>query len=129
MKFLRNLLATLVGLFIFSFLGIFIMIIILSAGSEERLVEIKDNTVLHLKLNRPILEREVEDPFEGLPMLSNFQDAGIGLYEFKEAIKNAAENDNVKGILLETPGLMAGLSSIDELRNALEEFNRQENSS
>ena len=122
MKFLRNLLATLVGLFIFSFLGIFIMIIILSAGSEERLVEIKYNTVLHLKLNRPILEREVEDPFEGLPMLSNFQDAGIGLYEFKEAIKNAAENDNVKGILLETPGLMAGLSSIDELRNALEEF-------
>ena len=98
------------------------MIMILSAGSEERLVEIKDNTVLHLKLNRPILEREVEDPFEGLPMFSNLQNAGIGLYEFKEAIKNAEENDNVKGILLETPGLMAGLSSIDELRNALEEF-------
>lgn len=122
MKFLRNLLATLVGLFVFTFIMFFILISIASSGAEEKLVKLEDNTVLHLKLNRPILEREVEDPFEGLPMFSNFQEGGIGLMEFKEAIKHAAEDDKVSGILLETPYLMAGLSMIDEMRDALDEF-------
>ena len=122
MKFLRNLLATIVGLFVFTLLMFFILIIIASAGSDKDLVKLKDNTVLHLKLNKQILEREVEDPFEGLPMFANFQEGGIGLMEFKEAINHAAEDDKVKGILLETPYIMAGISTIDEMREALEEF-------
>ena len=124
MKFLRNLLATLVGLFIFTFLMFFLLVIIASSGSNEKLVELKENTVLHLKLNKPILEREVEDPFEGIPMFSSLQESGIGLMEFKEAIKHAAEDDKVEGILLETSSLLAGISSISELREALEEFKR-----
>ena len=122
MKFLRNLLATIVGLFIFTFFMIFILILIASAGSDDKLVELKENTVLHLKLNRPILERELEDPFEGLPMFSNFQNSGIGLMEFKEAIAHAAEDEKVNGILLETPSLMSGISTMMEVRDALEEF-------
>ncbi len=122
MKFLRNLLATIVGLFVFTFIMFFILIIIASSGSDEKLVKLDDNTILHLKLNRPILEREVEDPFGGLPMFVNIQEGGIGLMEFKEAIKHAAEDEHVTGILLETPYLMAGLSMIDEMRDALEEF-------
>lgn len=122
MKFLRNLLATLVGLSIFTFGAFFLLIIIASAGSDEKLVKLKNNSVLHLKLNKPILEREREDPFEGLPMFGSLQESGIGLIEFKEAIRHAAEDDNVEGILLETPALMAGISSMMELRDALEEF-------
>ncbi|MCG8310566.1 MAG: signal peptide peptidase SppA [Cytophagales bacterium] len=122
MKFLRNLLATLVGLFIFTLFMFFILILIVSAGSDEKLVELKENTVLHLKLNKPILEREMEDPFEGIPMFSSIQDSGIGLMEFKEAIKHAAGDDRVEGILLETPNAMAGISTICELRDALEKF-------
>ena len=121
MKFLRNLLATIVGLFVFTLLMFFILIIIASAGSEDKLVKLEDNTVIHLKLDKPILEREVKNPFEGIPVFSNL-DGGIGLMEFKEAIKNAAEDDKVKGILLETPYLMAGISTTGEMRDALEEF-------
>ena len=119
---MRNLLATLVGLFIFTLFMFFILILIVSAGSDEKLVELKENTVLHLKLNKPILEREMEDPFEGIPMFSSIQDSGIGLMEFKEAIKHAAGDDRVEGILLETPNAMAGISTICELRDALEKF-------
>jgi protease-4 len=122
MKFLRNLLATIVGLFVFTFLMFFILILIASSGSEEKLVKLDDNSVLHLKLNRPILEREVEDPFKGIPMFSNVQEGGIGLMEFKDAIAHAAEDDKVEGILLEIPYLIAGLSMIDEMRDALEAF-------
>lgn len=122
MKFLRNLLATLVGLTIFTFGAIFLLIIIASAGSDEKLVEVKDKTVLHLKLNKPILEREVEDPFEGIPMFVSIQESGIGLMEFKEAISHAANDDKIEGILLETSGVMAGISTLSELRASLEEF-------
>lgn len=122
MKFLRNLLATITGLFVFTLIMFLILIIIASAGSEKDLIKLKDNTVLHLKLDKQILEREVEDPFEGLPMFANLQEGGIGLMEFKEAIKHAAEDEKVKGILLETPYLMAGISTIDEMREALEAF-------
>ncbi len=121
MKFLRNLLAVIVGLFIFTFLMFFILAIIASSESGDKVTTLKDNSVLHLKLNKPIYEREVEDPFEGVPMLSAVQ-SGIGLMEFKEAIKHAAEDDKIKGILLETPNVMAGVSSIGELRDALEAF-------
>ena len=126
MKFLQSLLATIVGLFIFTFLLFlpitFFIIMIASSGSDDKVVEIKENTVLHLKLNRPIQEREVEDPFQGLPVFSNLQASGIGLMEFKEAVEHAAEDDKVEGILLETSNIMAGISSMSELRNTLEEF-------
>ena len=124
MKFLRNLLATVVGLFIFTFLMILLLIMIASSESEEQLTKLEDNTVLHLKLNKPILEREVEDPFEGIPMLSGMQDAGIGLMEFKDAIKHATTDEKVKGILIETPAMMAGLSTLGEMHEALEEFKK-----
>jgi protease-4 len=118
--------ATVVGLIIFSVvitIPFFIfMIMIVSSSSSEQEVTLKDNTVLHLKLSKPILEREVEDPFEGIPMFSSFQEGGIGLMQLKEAIRNAAEDEKITGILLETPGMMAGISTIDEVRDVLEEF-------
>ena len=84
MKFLRNLLATIVGLFVFTFLSLFLLILIASSGGDEKVVKLKEKSVLHLKRKKRILEREVEDPFEGLPMFSDFKEGGIGLMEFKE---------------------------------------------
>ncbi len=125
MNFIKSTLATVVGLFIFTILltiPFFIFLgIALSASSQQEDVKIQENTVLHLKLNKQILEREVEDPFEGVPMFSLAQ-SGIGLMELKQTIEHAAEDEKVKGILLETPGMIAGISTIDEVRNALEEF-------
>ncbi len=122
MKFLRTLLATIVGLFVFTFLMFFLLAMIASSGTDEKIANIKDNAVIHLKLNKQILEREVVNPFEGIPMFSDFKDGGIGLMELKQAIDHASEDDKVKGILLETPYVMAGLSTIGEIRDALEGF-------
>jgi protease-4 len=126
MNFIKTSMATVVGLIIFSILitiPFFIFIgMILSASSSDEVVKLEDNTVLHLKLTKPILEREVEDPFEGIPMFSSFQEGGIGLMQIKEAIRHAADDEKIEGILLETPGMMAGISTIDEVRDVLEEF-------
>ena len=122
MKFLRSLLATLVGLTIFTFGSFFLLLIIASAGSGDRLVDLKDKSVLHLKLSKQIREREVEDPLGDLPMFASLQEGGIGLMELKEALNHAAEDDKIEGILLETPIISSGISTMSEVRAALEEF-------
>ena len=63
MKFLRNLLATLTGLVIFTILSFFIGIGIISGivASSEQEVVIKDNSVLLLDLNRQIVEKTAEE--------------------------------------------------------------------
>ncbi len=126
MNFLKTTLATMLGMFLFLIIAsipLFILIgILVSSASKKEEVKLKDNTILHLKLNKPILEREVEDPFEGLPMFTGFQEGGFGLMEIKDAISQAAQDEKIAGILIETQGVMAGLSKVDEIRVALEEF-------
>jgi len=122
MKFLKTILATIVGLFVFTFLMFFLVVMIASSSSDKKIVKLEDNSVIHLKLNKQILEREVENPFEGLPMFSDFKEGGIGLLELKQAINHASEDEKIKGIFLETPYVMAGISTIGEIRDALEEF-------
>ncbi len=125
-KFLRNLAAVLIGLFIFSFI-MFIIIIgfisaTLSSSSTEKMPEINPNSVLRLKLEKPILEREREDPFEGIPMFSGLSEGGIGLVELKEAIIHAKTDPNIKGIFLEASSLASGVATTGEIRKALEDF-------
>ena len=121
MKFLRNLLAVLVGLFIYSFVMLFIFIGILSISSAEKTVSVPENSILRLRLSGQIVEREVEDPFASL----GFPGAGareMGLKELKEAIRHAESDDDIQGIFLEPRFFMAGMATIEELRKELEAF-------
>jgi len=121
MKFLRNLLAVLVGLFIYSFVMLFIFIGILSISSAEKTVSVPENSILRLRLSGQIVEREVEDPFASL----GFPGAGareMGLKELKEAIRHAESDDEIQGISLEPRFFMAGMATIEELRKELEAF-------
>ena len=116
MKFLRNLLATLVGLFIFSIIVvIFIGAFVAVATSEEK-VTVKENAVLHIKLNKPIGERAFKDPFNEL--FTGYS-SNIGLIEL---IQDAKENDKIKGIYLESGMPMGGFASMEAIRKALEDF-------
>lgn len=123
LQFLKIVGATIVGLFLF-----FILLLIAGGAiigviaSKEEEVEVKDNTVLHLKIDKPIVEREAEDklsPLEALPGLSG---GSIGLVEVLEAIKHAKNDDRIKGILLEPQFVMAGYASLKEIRDELERF-------
>ncbi|WP_332913698.1 hypothetical protein [Algoriphagus boritolerans] len=67
MKFLGNVLAVIVGLFIFTILStlVFFGIIGIIAASSDQEVSVKENTVLHLDLNgRVLVERTVEDDLD-----------------------------------------------------------------
>lgn len=119
MKFLRNLLATLVGLFIFSIIVVIFIGAFVSLATMEEEVTVKENSVLHIKLNKPINERAFQDPFNEL--FTGYA-SNVGLIELIESIEDAKENDNIKGIYLESGIPMGGFASIEAIRKALNDF-------
>lgn len=123
MNFLKNILSTLVALIIFSAIGIFLFIVIIGAISEEPPVEVQANSVLHLKLNKPISEVEFENPLEEIPVFASAPST-IGLVQLKEAIEHAKTDDNIKGIYLDAPYVMAGMATLHELRATLADFKK-----
>lgn len=122
MKFLRNLLAVLVGLFLFSFIAIFIffgMMASLGSSLGETKVNVEANSVLRIDLNRSIEEVTVDDPFAAaFPTVKT----PLGLLDLKRALTYAKTDDNIKGIYMDCGQVTAGYASLQELREALLDF-------
>ncbi|MDH5476213.1 MAG: S49 family peptidase, partial [Cyclobacteriaceae bacterium] len=121
MKFLRNLLATVVGLFLFSFFGLLILFGIAASVGQEDKVNVSENSVLFLDLGRPIAEFAVDDPLNDLPILGSNENV-IGLIQLKQVIKEAKNDDRIKGIYLNSSTVNTGFASIEEIRNELIDF-------
>lgn len=126
MKFLGNVLAVIVGLFIFSIISVLIFfgIVGMIAASSDKEVKLEENTILHLNLNgRMLVERTSEDDLKFGSFLNPFgRDINAGLVNLKKAIAEAKSNDNIKGIYLNTGLIMAGQANLLELRESLLDF-------
>lgn len=126
MKFLGNVLAVIVGLFIFTILStlVFFGIIGLIAASSDKEVSVKENSVLHLDLNGRILAERTADDDLNLGAFGNpfGNDMSAGLVNLKKAIAEAKTNENIKGIYLNTGLIIAGQAGLLELREALIDF-------
>ncbi|MCX6216709.1 signal peptide peptidase SppA [Spirosoma sp.] len=121
-QFLKYVLATIVGLLLFSFVGFLLLIGLGTAlSSSDKKTTVKENTVLKLDLDKPIEERSVDNPFKGFGPISGGGDA-IGLIELKQTLKEAKDDDKIKGIYLQTESPAAGWASLEEVRNALIDF-------
>jgi len=121
MRFLRTVLATLVGLILFFGIAILILVGIASSASTQQEVDIEDNSVLKIELNQPIVERDTEDPFSTFLFPGTNQGA-IGLLSLKEAIKSAKDDGRIRGIYLDAGLNTAGYATLEEIRNALIDF-------
>ncbi|MBA2612611.1 MAG: signal peptide peptidase SppA [Bacteroidetes bacterium] len=92
---------------------------------EDEISTAKENTILKLELDGPIIDREKENPFKELGELASFADkGGIGLNVMLDKINKAKTDDKIKGIYLYSKHLEAGFANIEELRNALEDFKK-----
>ena len=58
----------------------------------------KPNSILTIKLNKPIEERSIKDPFA---ILTGDEYSNMGLNDILNSIKQAKENVNIQGIYLE----------------------------
>jgi protease IV len=103
------------GLILMVFIGI-----VSNLSNSSDVTTVKDNSVLHLKLDVPITEAEVEDPFEGLPIPGAV--SSIGLLPLKQTIQHAKSDPKIEGIYLDVSMFMAGYGVAREIRQALEDF-------
>ncbi|MGQ1889302.1 signal peptide peptidase SppA [Thermophagus sp. OGC60D27] len=125
-KFLKYTLAVIVGSFVtigILLIGFFIMVGIMAASSQKE-VTVKDNSILVLKLDGPIVERKSSDPISEAFSELLGETAPIGLNQILSSIKKAQRDDRIKGIYMESGIVMGGYASIEEIRNALLEFKK-----
>lgn len=120
MKFLRNVLATLVGLFVF-FMIFFFGILLIGAlfGNDSNSVSVKENSVLELDLSK------VSNDYGGKFIYKDYNYSNQnhdGFVNVLAAIDEASTDDKIQGIsiLNNTSGL--GMAQTRELREKLKEF-------
>ena len=123
LQFLKGVAATFTGLILFCFLLLLVGgAVIGSIAASEEEVEVEENSLLHLRLDKPIVEREAEDEFSALSALPGLSSGSIGLVEVLESIKHAKDDDRIKGILLEPQFVTAGYATLKEIRDEIERF-------
>lgn len=121
MNFLRNLLASLLALVIFTLIGFLIFAGVIAGLRKQEQVVVTDRSVLHLKLEEPISEVEFNNPFAELDFIPAAPTT-TGLVQLKEAIVHAKTDDGIKGIFLEAPEVKAGMALLEEVRDVLLDF-------
>ena len=124
LQFIKYVFATIVGIFLFSILSLFIIIGIGSAvGSSKEEAKVEENTVLKLDLDKPIVENvsEESNPFSNFGPFAS-RNEKIGLVQIREILKKATSDKNIKGIYLQAHYPMAGYAQLEEIRNALLDF-------
>lgn len=124
-QFFKYTLATVLGVFIAGLISLFLFFGIVGAivsSTEDKEVISDAHSILHLDLDYPITDRGMNDPFSQM----NFMDFSIkerpGLDVIIRSIKKAKEDPNIDGIYIDSQSVLAGISSTQEIRNALEDF-------
>jgi len=121
-QFFKFMFASAFGLVLGIFLLLFLIVGLAASMGDKQEVEVKTNSVLHIKLNSEITERGTSDPFSNLDIGPFKSDSKIGLNNILKSLKNAANDEKIKGIYLDIQGIPAGMASIEEIRNALLDF-------
>lgn len=125
-QFFKAVFASMIGAFFSILLIVFLLILlvvgsIMSVSSDDK-VDVKAHSIIQIQLSETINERSNDNPFE-ISGLMNFNvDRSLGLNDILASIKNASKDPNIDGIYLDISNINAGLSTTEEIRNALINF-------
>jgi protease IV len=124
LNFLKYVLATIVGLLIFFFIGALLLFGIAVSTASRDEVKIAEGSVLELKLDKQITERDPKNPLNELGFSFGSFSSSDGLDQIKAAIRRAKTDDNIKGIFLNMTFVDAGMGKLEEIRNELIDFKK-----
>ena len=121
--FFKNVFANIVAILIILMVifGFFMLMIFASAMSEDQKPSIENNSVLVLNFKNPILDSYTEAETSIFDFGSK---KNTLLIDILDAINKAKTDDNIKGISIETDEIQAGITQIDDIRAALEDFKK-----
>lgn len=123
MKFLKNLLAVILGVFVaMGLLSVLFLGIIGSLLPSEKPITVEPSTVLKISLTEPIAERTVKESFDigSLLPIASAPVSTLGIYDAVRALDAAATDPNIKYIYISASGASSALSNLEEIRGALE---------
>ena len=122
MRFLGNVLATIVGIFIFCMIFFFGIIIIGAiAGSGDDTVSVKKNSVIELDLSKVSLDYAGKTNYKDF---NYFEAQHDGVTDILNAIEAAKTDDKIKGISILNNQSQLGLAQSKAVRDKLEEFKK-----
>ena len=119
--FFKNVFANMLGMFLFGIvMSLFgILCIIGIAVSSSTTNDIKDNSVLVIKLDGQMTEQSEENVMNNINGIS-----GLSFENTVKAIREAKDNKNIKGIYIEAGQLGADLAQAQEIQNTLLDFKK-----
>ena len=127
MNFLKSFFASILGTL--TALVLFLVILLLFISGIASLINspsggttIRQNSVLELDLNIPIVDRTPS--FDEFQRFLGIDEEVLGLPEIISAIDKASTNNNIKGIRLRTDFMDAGWAQTRSIRNALKHFKK-----
>ena len=122
MKFISNILATIIGIFLFCMLFFFgIMVIGAVFGGDDEAVKVKKNSVIELDLSEVSLDYAGKINFKDF---NYFETNHNGLTDVLNAIENAKNDDKIKGISILKNQTSLGLAQSQAIRKKLAEFKK-----
>ncbi len=123
---------SIIGLIVATLLAVLIIVVVIKTTIGDALKSEREsssivlpNSIIHIVLNGPIEDREVENPLKQFKKLGNIsEEEGKGLNIFMKKISYAKTDDNIKGIYLDIKDVGGGYANITELRNCLLDFKK-----
>lgn len=122
MRFLRNVLATVVGIFVFLMLFFFGLVFLGAIfGGDKETVSVKENSVIELDLAKVQLDYAGK---VSIKEFNYFDDKHNGLIDIINAIEYAKTDEKIKGISILNNFSSLGLAQSKALRDELEDFKK-----
>ena len=118
MYFLKNLLASLIGLFLFSLIVIFGILLIVFFSQKD--IEVKENSVLKISIKQNLVDRVNSSEFNLTNSNPNFN----GLFSIQKAIESASKDPLIKAIYLEIGELKGGVANVSSLKRSIEKVKK-----
>lgn len=128
-SFLKYVLATIVGILITNFVVLILFLLfigtILTLSNQN--VNVKENSLLTIRLDNTLTDRTSNNPLENIDLFSMTARPNLGLNKILASIRHAAQDNRIKGIYLnltDIQGSFGALATTEEIRNALKEFKK-----
>jgi protease-4 len=127
-EFFKYVFATVVGIVISSVVLAFLFFVILfsfiASIGDDKLVEVRSNSVLYLDLDQVITERTPDNSLAGIPIIGSGEDKSIGFYDVIRALKTAQQDDKIEAVYINVSSPRAGMATMLEVRNAIIDFKK-----
>lgn len=128
-SFLKYTLATIVGFLIVNLLMLFVFFGFIGALATmgDKPVQVKENSILEIRLENSIPDRTSNNPLDNLDFLSMKSTKSVGLNNILKSIEKAASDSRIKGIYLNITDVQSyfmPFATAEEIRKALLEFKK-----